>query len=105
VGILRGLSILDESGWKCFANFSCSSVRVILVFLAGASVPADEPPVLSADSQGFLPLDPTRSSPSPSVNRLPVSPFLNIFRTEFKKKNGGKNEKNLFLYLCQSRVP
>ncbi len=45
--ILRVLSILDASGWNCFANLSCSSVSVILVFVTGASVPVDEAPVLS----------------------------------------------------------
>ena len=33
--------------WNCFANFSCSAVSVILAFLAGASVPADEASVMA----------------------------------------------------------
>ncbi len=40
--ILRVLSILDAAGWNCFVNLSCSSVSVILFFLSGASVPADQ---------------------------------------------------------------
>jgi hypothetical protein len=47
--ILRVLSILDAGGWNCFANLSCSSVGVILTFLAGASDPADEVSVLSTE--------------------------------------------------------
>ena len=51
--------------------------------------------------QGLLPLDPTRSSPAPSANRLPVLPHL--FTTA--KKKLGKKMKKAFFYLCQSRVP
>ncbi len=53
--ILRFLSILDAGGWNCFANLSCFSVSVILVFLTGASVPADEVPVLSGDTDSVTP--------------------------------------------------
>jgi hypothetical protein len=37
-----------------------------------------------------MPLDPTRSSPVPSVNRLPVPPFLNTSSHTAKKKLGKK---------------
>ena len=47
-------------------------------------------------SQGLLPLDPTRSSPAPSANRLPVLPHL--FTTP-KKKLGKKMKKSFFLPL------
>jgi hypothetical protein len=40
--------------------------------------------------QGLLPLDPTRSSPAPSTNCLPVPPFLEHLFTQFKKNWGKK---------------
>jgi hypothetical protein len=49
-------------------------------------------------------MTPTRSSPAPSVNRLPVPP-LNTSSARVSKKIGGKNEKNkvikLYLYLTK----
>jgi hypothetical protein len=44
----------------------------------------------------LLPLDPTRSSPAPSANRLPVLPHL---FTTAKKKLGEKMKKAFFLPL------
>ncbi len=71
VGILRGWSILDASGWNFFANFSYSAVNVILTFLAGASVPADEAPVLSAvpDCSPTISKSSSESSSSSSLSR------------------------------------
>ena len=51
--IFHGLSILDATGWNFLTNLSSTSVRLIVVFLAGASVlqvPPDAVSVLFVSS-------------------------------------------------------
>jgi hypothetical protein len=59
--ILRVLTTLDTAGRKRFANLSCSSVSVILAFLAGASVPADEDTICKSSSRSSSSSSPSRS--------------------------------------------
>ena len=58
----------------------------------------------SHNRQGLLLLDPTRSSPAPSANRLHVPPFLNTSSHRVSKKKLGKKLKKPF-FSIYPRLP